>query len=54
MFKMGFGGELKKYMKTQDLPLNNKYLYLKIMEIIPKTWRRKTVDLIRKLRYLCI
>lgn len=48
MFKMGFGGELKKYMKTQDLVLNNfGYQALRLMEAIPKTWRRKVGEVLK-------
>jgi len=40
MFKMGFGGEQKEYMKAMDYPINKvAYLKLKVFEKIPKTWR---------------
>lgn len=39
LFKMGFGGELRKYMKTQDLPISWKYWLMVLVEMIPKKWR---------------
>ncbi|OIP86597.1 hypothetical protein CO009_03185 [Candidatus Shapirobacteria bacterium CG_4_8_14_3_um_filter_35_11] len=42
MFKMGFGGEMKQYMKSMDYPINRwKYFKLRLMEKIPKTWRSR-------------
>ena len=39
IFKTGFGGELKKYMKTRDLVIAPKYWLAYLIERIPKTWR---------------
>ena len=40
LFKMGFGGEAKKYVKTQDLIISKKYWLTYIFEIIRKLKRR--------------
>lgn len=40
-FKMGFGGECKKYMSSWDLPISFGYWPMKLIEMIPKTWRQK-------------
>ena len=32
LFKMGFGGELKEYVKTQDLPLSLRYYFTYVFE----------------------
>lgn len=39
LFKMGFGGYKKEYVKTQDLPLSNKYWLNYIVERLRKTKR---------------
>ncbi len=39
LFKKGFGGEEKKYVKTQDLPLKSKYWFNFIVEKIRKIKR---------------
>lgn len=39
LFKMGFGGSEKEYVKTQDLPLSFKYWFNYIVEKIRKTKR---------------
>jgi lipid II:glycine glycyltransferase (peptidoglycan interpeptide bridge formation enzyme) len=39
LFKMGFGGYIKKYVKTQDLILNKKYWLNYIIEVIRKKKR---------------
>jgi len=39
LFKMGFGGEKKEYVTTQDLPLSKKYWFNFIVERIRKTKR---------------
>ena len=39
LFKMGFGGEKFEYIKTQDLPLSNKYWLTYIFEKLRKTKR---------------
>jgi len=39
LFKMGFGGRPYEYVKTQDLPLSNKYWLTFIFEKIRKTKR---------------
>lgn len=40
LFKMGFGGYKKEYIKTQDLPLSWKYWLINIFERIRKLKRR--------------
>lgn len=41
IFKTGFGGELKKYMKAIDLPIKKiGYFKLRILEKVPKNWRQ--------------
>ncbi len=40
LFKMGFGGEKKEYIKTQDFPLNNFYWLVYLFEKIRKIKRR--------------
>jgi len=39
LFKMGFGGEKKEYVRTQDLPLSKKYWFNFLVERIRKTKR---------------
>jgi len=39
-FKMGFGGYEKEYVKTQDLPISNRYYLTKLFEILRKIKRR--------------
>lgn len=39
LFKMGFGGYKKEYIKTQDLPLSNKYWLNYIVERLRRTKR---------------
>ena len=34
LFKMGFGGEIHEYVKTQDLPLSKKYWLIRVFEKI--------------------
>ncbi|MFA6518337.1 MAG: peptidoglycan bridge formation glycyltransferase FemA/FemB family protein [Candidatus Shapirobacteria bacterium] len=41
IFKTGFGGEAKKYMHAQDLPISWQYHPLRLIEKIPKKWRQK-------------
>lgn len=42
LFKTGFGGELRNYMKSMDYPINKLgYFKLRILEKIPKTWRMR-------------
>lgn len=40
LFKVGFGGEKKEYVKTQDLPISPKYWLNYLIEIIRKIKRR--------------
>jgi len=39
LFKMGFGGRVYEYVKTQDLPLSKKYCLTKLFEIIRRIKR---------------
>jgi lipid II:glycine glycyltransferase (peptidoglycan interpeptide bridge formation enzyme) len=39
LFKMGFGGEAKEYVKTQDLPLSKKYWLIRLFETLRKIKR---------------
>jgi lipid II:glycine glycyltransferase (peptidoglycan interpeptide bridge formation enzyme) len=39
LFKMGFGGSLKEYVKTQDLPISSKYWLNYIIEVLRKKKR---------------
>jgi len=39
LFKMGFGGSKKEYVKTQDLPLSKRYLLTFLFEKVRKTKR---------------
>ena len=39
LFKMGFGGSLKEYVKTQDLPISSKYWLNYIIETLRKKKR---------------
>ncbi|OIO45295.1 hypothetical protein COX24_03995 [bacterium (Candidatus Gribaldobacteria) CG23_combo_of_CG06-09_8_20_14_all_37_87_8] len=39
LFKMGFGGYAKEYLKTQDLPLSKRYYLVRYFEFLRK-WRR--------------
>jgi lipid II:glycine glycyltransferase (peptidoglycan interpeptide bridge formation enzyme) len=39
LFKMGFGGEKKEYVKTQDFPISKKYWILYLVEKIRKKKR---------------
>jgi len=41
IFKTGFGGELKKYLQTQDLVISPRYWLMYLVERIPKTWRNR-------------
>ena len=40
LFKKGFGGYKKEYIKTQDLPLSSKYLMNYLIEVLRKQKRR--------------
>jgi peptidoglycan pentaglycine glycine transferase (the first glycine) len=40
LFKMGFGGYKKEYVKTQDLPLKKRYWFIRIFEKLRKIKRR--------------
>jgi lipid II:glycine glycyltransferase (peptidoglycan interpeptide bridge formation enzyme) len=40
LFKMGFGGERKEYVKTQDLDVSPKYWLNYIIEVLRKHKRR--------------
>ena len=39
LFKMGFGGQIREYVKTQDLPLSLKYYFTRFFEIARKKKR---------------
>lgn len=39
LFKMGFGGKAKEYIKTQDLPLSGKYRLIRFFETLRKIKR---------------
>jgi len=39
LFKMGFGGERKEYVKTQDFPISNKYWFCYLIERIRRKKR---------------
>ncbi len=40
LFKMGFGGEIKKYLKTKDYPFSKKYWLVYIFEALRRHKRR--------------
>lgn len=40
LFKMGFGGGIKEYLKTQDLPVSKSYILTRLVERVRKAKRR--------------
>lgn len=42
LFKMGFGGQVRQFIRTQDYPLNSKYYLTWAIETARRLWRYKT------------